>query len=283
MTMTVGRSQGSSEFSVYSSYYNIHGGIIYSDLGPTSSPSAYPTASPSLSSAPSISHAPTTEWSEIRSAHASMCSSCYSGFGNQFEILALHDMKIEGLDIQMRTSSSQNIFVYTRSDTYSENSRHNNFDGGWTMIQNVNVAGNHPSLTSLPNFDVPITLWAGEKLSFTVALKHKRSMGFLKGTNNYNTPTDASTDDLIVYEGSSVTNYYDGNVQSAYTRSSYTYIFTGGIRYQIRNAGNSIDNPHVGGTAASVSGTVGDDGDDYGVCQPGECEDNEDEDVVESS
>ena len=118
--------------------------------------------------------------------------------GNMFDVVALNDVTIDGMDIHIGGTSSETVEIYTKSGSYV------GFTGSaaaWTLIGTVTVTGQglgNPTPLPAGSF-TPVTVNAGNTQAFYVTLTTSTNIDYTNGTNLGG--VFASNSDIQILEG----------------------------------------------------------------------------------
>lgn len=102
--------------------------------------------------------------------------------GNMFDVAAINDVTIDGMDVHIGSTSTETVEIWTKTGSYV------GFTGNasaWTLIGSVSVTGQGAgNATPLPaNSFTPVTITAGNTQAFYVTLTTSTNIDYTNGTN----------------------------------------------------------------------------------------------------
>lgn len=182
--------------------------------------------------------------------HSTIYQSDTSSASFLFDIKAKTSIVIYGLDVNLASTSSHSVQVYTKVGSYDRNNAAVD-ESAWDLVLNSTVTGNgvdNPA-TLLTEGWTPVIVPKGVKQSFLLSLDD----GVLRSTT-YNTGDRMYyiNRDLIIYgKGAAKRKGWDGRVVDGYA------VFNGGVKYVKGEegvevtAGNIVGLPTVAPTVVS--------------------------------
>eukprot|EP00956_Cyclotella_meneghiniana_P018937 scaffold31982_cov23-Cyclotella_meneghiniana.AAC.1 len=186
------------------------------------------------------------------STHSTIYQSDVSSASAFFDIKAKKSIVVYGLDVNIASTSSHSVTVYTKSGSYNTNNAVYD-ESSWTMILNSTaITGqgmNTPTVILTENWN-PVLIPKGTKQSFMISF----DSGIVR-SKTYNTDNNERmyyiNHDVIIYgKGASKRKGWDGRLIDGNT------VFSGGVKYSVGEeslevvAGNIVGLPTVAPTVS---------------------------------